>query len=231
MTSRVLIVGLVAVASVGACSSASSGNGDATPITTFTSRSASEQANDDCIVDAMLGFDVGMANLKWVKPGDIDPFLTKVAQKYGTHSRNMDVITWAYTQTGAVVRHEIPVEQVYEGIKRGCANGAPAALGKPETTTRPAPTTSNAQGGWPQQQATTLPGPEAAPRDDLITCEQVIYYYAPLLAKDPKNEAIIMRNSYGGSAYGQLDRQMMRAAADPRLSTDAKAVAQDACRG
>jgi hypothetical protein len=39
-----------------------------------------------------------------------------------------------------------------------------------------------------------------------------------------------MRNSYGGSAYGQLDSQMIRAAADPRLTTDAKAVAQDACR-
>ena len=92
------------------------------------------------------------------------------------------------------------------------------------------PSAPAASGGWPKAQATTLPEPDTAPKNDLTTCQQVIYYYAPLLAKDPKNEAVIMRNSYGGSAYGHLDNQMIRAAADPRLTTDARAVAQDACR-
>lgn len=82
---------------------------------------------------------------------------------------------------------------------------------------------------WPTGQATALPEPGTAP-ENVNTCEQIVYYYAPFLLKDA-NSAIdhLMKNSYGGTAYGGLEESLRRAATNPLLRTNPKAVAKQAC--
>jgi len=81
----------------------------------------------------------------------------------------------------------------------------------------------------PTSQATALPEPGTAP-ENVYTCEQIVFYYAPFLIKDPKSTIpYLMTNSYGGNAYGGLEQSLIRAAADSRLRTQPKVVAKQAC--
>jgi hypothetical protein len=105
-----------------------------------------------------------------------------------------------------------------------CALATIPIPSKETPSASPAPTDP-----WPASQATRLPEPGTAP-ENVYTCEQIVFYYAPFLIKDPKSTiTYLMTNSYGGNAYGGLEQSLIRAAADSRLRTQPKVVAKQAC--
>ena len=83
---------------------------------------------------------------------------------------------------------------------------------------------------WPTGQATRLPEMGTAP-ENAYTCEQIIYYYAKFLVKDPNGTVdYLTKNFYGGfGGNAHVAESLTRAASNPRLQANPKAVAKQAC--
>jgi len=216
-----------------------SGPSDVTPDAVVTD--PAQIARDMCVLN--VGLAVHGQFLEVQTPtGDVraDDLLEKVLFDYGPGSVQ-------FMTANAVARDEalkrIAREQGAEAasdaaaatIERGCA-GATQAFGRQTwsgaaTGTRSPVATPSVTSVAPSRVGTTVP-PAESPLPDVISgadCLTVLAYWAPLVARDPSNGALIADRFYGGNGLAVVNEALRELAGNPLVGSDPDTAVADVC--